>query len=181
MGTSGVKVRPFVDEPDPEGYERLRRRVLWKLQGGLYLLGTRSGDQRNLMTLNWAMQVSLEPRHLAVSVEKSAVSHRLLGEGGCFAVSLLARTDKEIVRRFVKPPVHDREQGTLAGFPYRDGLSGAPILEQAIAYLDCELRHSLDVGSHTLFVGEVADAGFGPGGEGSEVLRMEDTRMNYGG
>jgi flavin reductase (DIM6/NTAB) family NADH-FMN oxidoreductase RutF len=50
-----------------------------------------------------------------------------------------------------------------------------------VAWLDCEVRHSLEVGSHTLFVGEVVDAGFAEGGEDASVLRMEDTRMSYGG
>jgi len=169
------------DEADPEGYERLRRRVLWKLPGGLYLLGSRAGEERNMMTSNWVMQVSLEPKHLAVSVETTALTHRLVAEGGCFSVALVGREDSTVVRKFVKPPVHDPEAHTLAGFAYRDGLSGAPIPELAIGYLDCSLRHRLDLGSHSLFVGEVIDAGFAPGAEGVAVLRMEDTRMSYGG
>ena len=59
-------------------------------------------------------------------------------------------------------------------------LSGAPILDQAVAYLDCEVRESVVVGEHTLFLGEVVDAGFQKP-EDTPVLRMEDTRMNYGG
>ncbi len=56
-----------------------------------------------------------------------------------------------------------------------------PIPELAIAWVDCEVRHDLNCGSHTLFVGEVVDAGFAEGGEDAPVLRMEDTRMSYGG
>ena len=48
------------------------------------------------------------------------------------------------------------------------------------AWLDCEVRHRLDLGSHLLFVGEVVAVG-GPDGAMPPVLRMEDTRMNYGG
>jgi flavin reductase (DIM6/NTAB) family NADH-FMN oxidoreductase RutF len=47
--------------------------------------------------------------------------------------------------------------------------------------VDCGLRHVLDLGSHSLFVGEVLDADFAPGAEALAVLRMEDTRMSYGG
>ena len=81
MNTRGVPVGPFPDEADPADYDRLRRRVLWKLPMGLYVLGSRAGEQRNLMTLNWAMQVASNPKLLAVSVERSAVTHRLIGEG----------------------------------------------------------------------------------------------------
>ncbi len=181
MSTRGVPVGPFPPEADPAEYERLRRRVLWKLPTGLYLLGSRAGERRNLMTANWVMQVCVDPKRVAVAVERDAVTHGLVVAGGCFSVTLVARENKEVVRKFVKPAEHDPVARTLAGFAYRDGLSGAPIPELAIAYLDCGLRDSLDLGSHSLFVGEVLDAGFAPGGEDVPVLRMEDTRMSYGG
>jgi hypothetical protein len=47
--------------------------------------------------------------------------------------------------------------------------------------LDCGLRHSLDLGSHSLFVGVVLDSGLAEGSDTVPVLRTEDTRMNYGG
>ena len=59
-------------------------------------------------------------------------------------------------------------------------MTGAPILADAAAWLDCELRHELACGSHTLFVGEIVACG-GDAADGLEVLRMEDTRMSYGG
>jgi flavin reductase (DIM6/NTAB) family NADH-FMN oxidoreductase RutF len=109
------------------------------------------------------------------------VTHGLIVEGGCFSVALVSREDREVVRRFVKPAEHDAEAHTLGGIAYRDGPSGAPIPEVAVGYVDCGLRHSLDLGSHSMFVGEVLDAGFADGGETVPVLRTEDTRMNYGG
>ncbi len=84
------------------------------------------------------------------------------------------------MRKFTKPVEVDTDAKTLNGFPYHDGVTGAPILDQAPAYVDCEVRQPVDVGNHTLFIGEVVDAGF-QADEETEVLRMEDTRMNYGG
>jgi flavin reductase (DIM6/NTAB) family NADH-FMN oxidoreductase RutF len=181
MATHGMPVGPFPPGADHDAYDRLRRRVLWKLPMGLYVLGSRSGDRRNLMTINWAMQVSIQPKHLAISVEASAVTHSLVADGGCFSLSLLSREQRAEVRKFVKPAVDDPDAHTLSGVVYREALTGAPIPEIAIAWLDCEVRHRLEAGSHTLFVGEVVDAGFADGGEDSPVLRMEDTRMSYGG
>jgi flavin reductase (DIM6/NTAB) family NADH-FMN oxidoreductase RutF len=181
MATHGVPVGPFPAGADHDVYDRIRRRVLWKLPMGLYVLGSRSGDRRNLMTINWAMQVSIQPKHVAVSVEVSAVTHGLVRDGQCFSLSLIDREQRAEVRRFVKPAVEDADALTLSGVRYRAGMTGAPIPEIAVAWLDCEVRHSLEVGSHTLFVGEVVDAGFAEGGEDASVLRMEDTRMSYGG
>jgi flavin reductase (DIM6/NTAB) family NADH-FMN oxidoreductase RutF len=148
---------------------------------GLYVLGSRSGGQRNLMTINWVMQVSVQPKHVAVSIEAAAVTHALVSEGKCFSVSLLSRQHRAEARKFVKPAVEDQAAHRLNGFAYREAATGAPIPDLAIAWLDCEVRQQLDAGSHTLFVGEVMDAGFADGGEEAEVLRMEDTRMSYGG
>ena len=88
---------------DPDAYDRLRRRVLWSLPTGLYVVGSRSGDRRNLMTCNWLMQVAITPKLVAVSVERGSVTGALIAEGGGFSVSVLSRADRALVRRFVKP------------------------------------------------------------------------------
>ena len=63
--------------------------------------------------------------------------------------------------------------------PNQDGMGHAP-KSLGPAFVECEVRHSLPFGHHTFFVGEVVDCGF-QRDEDTEVLRMEDTRMNYGG
>jgi flavin reductase (DIM6/NTAB) family NADH-FMN oxidoreductase RutF len=172
---------PGVDTPEAqEEYDKLRRRVLWTLPYGLYVVGSRAGDRRNLMTLNWASQVSFEPKLLGIGVEKSALTHELIAEGGSFTLLTISREDRAIVRKFTKPVEHDPAAGTLNGFAFHDGRTGAPVLDQAVAWMDCEVRNPVDCGGHTFFIGEVVDCGF-QADEGTEVLRMEDTRMSYGG
>ena len=199
-------VGPVPAGRDPDGYDRLRRRVLWMLPSGLYVLGTRAGTRRNLMTISWVTQVALEPKLLGVGVETESVTHVLLSEGRSYALSILPRAERALVRQFEKP-VKDQtvdEQtgaGVMAGAAVHAQATGAPILEVAVAWLDCELRHTLALGSHSWFVGEVVDCGVAEGGaivaEGGasstepgagpsepapvEVLRMQDTRMSYGG
>ena len=177
--TSGL-VGPFPPGAEPEEYDRLRRRVLWTMPSGLYVIGSRADDRRNLMTANWATQVSFDPKLVAVSVEENALTATLITDGGVFSISVVDREDRAIVRKFVKPVEHDEDSGTLNGFAFHEARTGAPILDQALAYVDCELRQRAAVGDHILFVGEVVDAGF-QGDEGSLPLRMEDTRMSYGG
>jgi len=180
MPVQSGPVGPFPEGADPEEYDRLRRRVLWAMPSGLYIVGSRAGDRRNGMTLNWATQVSTAPKLLAISVEHEAFTHELIAESGVFTLNLVARDDRAIVRKFTKPVEVDADTGTLNGFPYHDGRTGAPVLDQAVAYLECEVRHTLDLGVYTLFVGEIVDAAFQQD-EDVSVLRMEDTRMNYGG
>ena len=97
-----------------------------------------------------------------------------------FVLNLIAQDDRAVVRKFTKPVDVDLVAKTLNGFPFHDATTGAPILDQAVAYVDCEVREQLDLGDHTLFVGEVVDAGF-QADEDTPVLAMQDTRMNYGG
>src|SRR5258708_32800278 len=73
---------PFPEGADADEYDRLRRRVLWKMPSGLYLVGsTDRGERRNGMTLNWATQVSFDPKWLGIGVEHEALTHQLI-EGG---------------------------------------------------------------------------------------------------
>lgn len=164
-----------------EDTERVRRRILWSMPSGLYLLGSAAGGRRNLMTLSWAVQVASDPVCVGVGVELGALSHRLVSEGGSFSVCLLRRADRAVVRRFAKPAVEDDgAPGTLSGEPVAQAPSGVPVLTGSLAWLDCALTDRLDFASHSLFVGRVHDWWASPDlGEG--VLRMEDTRMHYGG
>ena len=174
-------VGPFPPGADPDEYDRLRRRVLWSMPSGLYVLGsTDKGGRRNGMTMNWATQVSFDPKIVAVAIELTSFTHELVTEGRVFALNLIDHEDRAIVRKFTKPVEVDLAAHTLNGFPYHDGLSGAPILDQAVAYVDCEVRESVSVGEHTLFLGEVVDAAFQKA-EDTAVLAVHDTRMNYGG
>lgn len=173
---------PGIDTDEQrDEYDRLRRRVLWKMPSGLYVLGsTDKGERRNGMTINWVTQLSFDPKLLAVSVERTAFTHALIEAGGCFAVSFVDREDRAIVRKFTKPVEVDLAGATLNGFPYVERVTGAPVLAQAVAFVDCEVRERVETGDHTAFVGEVVDAGFLKDEE-TPVLRMEDTKMNYGG
>jgi flavin reductase (DIM6/NTAB) family NADH-FMN oxidoreductase RutF len=179
-GATGEPVGPFPEGVDPVEYDKLRRRVLWTMPSGLYVVGSRAGDRRNLMTLNWATQVSFEPKLIAVSVEHGAVTHDLISQGQAFSLCIIDREDRAIVRKFVKPVELDEAAGTLNEFAFHDGSTGSPILDVALAWIDCQVRQEVEVGGHTLFVGEVVAAGFQKE-EDTPVLRMEDTRMSYGG
>ena len=173
-------VGPFPDGVDHDAYDRARRRILWSMPTGLFVLGSVAEGRRNLMTLNWAVQVATDPKVVAVSIEAGAVTHRLVRDGRVFSLNILARADRAIVRKFVKPLDADGDPTKLGGYDVVTAATGAPILATAAAWLDCEVTGSLELGSHTLFAGRVVDCG-GDVGDDTEILRMEDTRMSYGG
>jgi flavin reductase (DIM6/NTAB) family NADH-FMN oxidoreductase RutF len=131
------------------------------------------------MTTSWVTQVSMDPVQVAVSVDRKALTHRLIAGGGSFTVNLWDREDTRPFVKFSKPAA--KEGMTLNGRPIREGSTGAPVFEEAVAYLDCEVRETVDCGSHSVFIGEVVDCAFRDGAEETPVARMEDTRMKYGG
>lgn len=159
---------------------------------GLFIVGSSAGSIRNLMTCNWVMQVATDPKSVATAVEVGSVTRRLIGDGGGFSVSILARRDRALVRRFVKPVddvVLDATGAVVSmrGEPAFEVGGQLPVLASAIGWLACTVRQTVDVGSHVVFIGEVVAAGEGDGerahgnDDPAEVLRMEDTRMSYGG
>jgi flavin reductase (DIM6/NTAB) family NADH-FMN oxidoreductase RutF len=186
-------VGPVPRGKDPVDYDRLRRRVLWSMPSGLYVVGTHAEGRRNLMTISWVTQVAMTPKLVGIGVESGAVTHGLLRAGGVFALSLLPRSERAVVRRFAKPVTElsfddDTGTGTMQGEPVHVATTGAPILAGAVSWLDCEVRHVLALGSHDWFVGEVVDCGETPAATGGDtessapdILAMHDTRMNYGG
>ena len=153
--------------------------VLWRIPNVLCLLGSAAGEEWNGMTASWVTQVAMEPVLVAAAVDQVSLTHRLIAQGRCFSVNLWSRADTRVFVAFSKPA--ERIGDTLNGRPVRRGATGAPIFTEAVAYLDCRLRQAVDCGTHTLFIGEVADCGFQGGGEDSPAARVEDTRMKYGG
>ena len=157
--------------------DELVNKVTWKIPNALALVGSRAGDEWNAMTTSWVTQLAMDPVLVGVSVDNGAVTHRLISTGGAFTVNLWSADDTRVFVKFSKPASFG--EMTLNDRAVREGLSGTPVFEEAVAYLDCQVRQSHDLGTHTLFIGEVVDAGIRD--DAARVASMSDTRMKYGG
>ncbi|HUW01305.1 MAG TPA: flavin reductase family protein [Acidimicrobiales bacterium] len=157
--------------------DELLNRVTWKIPNALALVGSRSGDERNAMTTSWITQLSMEPVLIGVGVDNSAVTHRLITDGGSFTVNLWDSENTRVFVKFSKPATF--EDGALNDRSVREEATGAPVFDEAIAWMDCEVRQSHDLGTHSLFIGEVVAAGIND--DEARPASMNDTRMKYGG
>ena len=157
--------------------DELLNRITWKIPNALALIGSRAGDERNAMTASWITQLSMEPVLIGVSVDNNAITHRLIADGGSFTVNLWDANDTRVFVKFSKPALDDGS--TLNGRAVRGATTGAPVFDEAPAWMDCAVRHRLDLGTHTLFVGEVVDAAIH--NDEARAASMSDTRMKYGG
>ncbi len=155
----------------------LINKVTWKIPNALALIGSASGDEWNAMTASWVTQLSMEPVLIGVGVDNGAVTHRLISNSGSFSLNLWPSDDTRVFVKFSKPAV--RTGSELNGRPVRSASTGAPIFDEALAWLDCAVRHAIDFGTHTLFAGEVVDAGIND--DEKRAAALSDTRMKYGG
>jgi len=155
----------------------LINQVTWKIPSVLALVGSRTGDAWNAMTTSWITQVAQEPVLIGVGVDKVAVTHTLIADGGSFTVNLW---DAENTRPFVKFSKPASKEGMkLNGWSIVEGETGAPIFEDAVAWMECSVTQAVDCGSHTFFIGELVAAGIN--NADARVAAMSDTRMKYGG
>ena len=155
----------------------LVNRLTWKIPNALVLVGSRAGEERNAMTASWVTQLSMEPVLIGVGVDNTAVTHRLISAGGSFTINLWDAADTRVFVKFSKPAAY--ADGALNGRAVTEAATGAPVFAEALAWLDCEVRHTLDLGTHTLFAGEVVDGAIRD--DEARAAAMSDTRMKYGG
>ena len=127
--------------------------LLRRLSVGVYVIGVTDGERRNAFTAAWVTQVSFDPLLLALSVNPQNASYAILGAGGAFTVNVLKGGQLELARRFGTSST--REQDKLAGVPWHPAGNGAPVLDDALAYFECELRDIFPAGDHELVVGRV--------------------------
>ena len=108
-----------------------------------------SGRPRGL-TANAFCSVSLDPPLILVCINKSADSHRHLRHSGKFGISLLSEGQEPLARRFATPDPAKYEDVPLAW-----GHNGAPLIQGALAHLECRLTDTYEGGDHTIYIGEV--------------------------
>ena len=166
--------------------DELVNRITWKIPNALALVGSRAGEERNAMTTSWITQLSMEPVLIGVGVENAAVTHRLISDGGSFTVNLWDAENTRPFVKFSKPAAYEvaaggdgPATGSLNGWSVYEAATGAPVFVDAAAWLDCEVRHSVDLGTHTLFIGELVAADIN--NDEVRLASMSDTRMKYGG
>jgi flavin reductase (DIM6/NTAB) family NADH-FMN oxidoreductase RutF len=126
-----------------------------RLSYGVYVVSVAADDRRDAFTAAWVMQLSFDPLLLAVSINPDNASYELLHAGGGFTVNVLKQGQLELARRFGTRS--GRSEDKLQGSRWTPGRTGAPILEEALAYFDCELTGRHRAGDHELVLGRVVD------------------------
>jgi len=124
---------------------------------GLYILSSKKGDKYNGQIVNTVFQVTAEPPTIAVSVNRNNLTHEYITDSGVFNVSVLStEAPMTLIGKWGFKSGRDTDK--FEGTEFKLGKTGAPIVKDgAIAYLEAEVIKSLDVGTHTIFVGKLID------------------------
>jgi flavin reductase (DIM6/NTAB) family NADH-FMN oxidoreductase RutF len=128
-----------------------------RLTLGVYVIGVNDGERRDAFTAAWLMQTSFDPLLLALSINPDNASYPILHAGRSFTVNVLAEGQLALARRFGTKSGRDEDK--LAGVSWRPGRRGTPILEEALAWFECELQSSLRAGDHEVVLGRVTGGG----------------------
>ncbi|HVQ56962.1 MAG TPA: flavin reductase family protein [Pyrinomonadaceae bacterium] len=127
------------------------RSALSQFASGVTVVTTRDAHgKKHGITVSAFCSVSLEPPMVLICIEKSTGSHYAFGESGAFVVNILASSQSDVSEHFASRV--DEKFGDVEHTLNEDGV---PVLTDAIATLRCTLRHSLDGGDHSIFVGLV--------------------------
>ena len=133
-------------------------KALHKLGYGLYVVGSTKGGKLNVQIANTVFQVCSEPPVIAVAINRQNLTHEFITESKAFTVSVLSQdTPLSFIGHFGFKS--GREIDKLKGINYKLGETKAPIvLDHALAYLEAKVIDHVDVGTHSIFVGELVAA-----------------------
>lgn len=133
-------------------------KALHKLGYGLYVICSKKGDRFNGQIANTVFQVCSEPPTIAVAINKQNLTNSFIAESKVFTVSILAQdTPLNFIGSFGFRSGRDVDK--LQGINYKLGETGAPVvLDNTLAYLEAKVVNQLEVGTHTLFIGEIVAA-----------------------
>jgi flavin reductase (DIM6/NTAB) family NADH-FMN oxidoreductase RutF len=136
----------------------MNTKALHQISYGMYIVSSRKGDSINGQTCNTVIQVSSEPPIISACINKGNLTHDFINDSGVFAVSILSQdTPLTLIGRFGFKSGRDVDK--FKGIDYKLGETKAPIvLDNTLAYLEAKVINSVDVGTHTIFIGELVGA-----------------------
>lgn len=155
--------------------------VLQLMPYGFYSLTSRNKDDVNAMVANWITQASFEPRLLVICLQKSSYTHKVIEDGGVFAINIFKKENQDRMMPFTKGRSKRPDKMNEARYSEAPE-TGCPILEGASAYIECKLVRMIDIGGdHDIVVGRAIGAGVLEEISIGEALTLPDLGWSYAG
>lgn len=131
--------------------ESVERRAEWEIPSGVFVVSLKSGNRVNAYAAGWVVRVSEVPVMIQVAVWDQNYSFELARDCTHFTVHVLEHGQQAVARHFGRTSGRDIDK--FVGYAHRPGVSGVPILEDCLAYLECEVTSRQRFGDHMILVG----------------------------
>ena len=131
------------------------------LAGGVTIVATAWQGERSGLTATAVCSLALNPARILASVKIQGRTYGLLAQSRVMSVNMLAQDQTELAQRFARR----REEGETDRFApgaWVERVTGAPVLSDALAGLDCRITDIIPLDSHAILIGTVEDIVFGP-------------------
>jgi len=153
-----------------------RRKALRLLTYGLYVATSRGPEGPAGGTITWLSQSSFQPPLIMAGIKRDSSLHRAISVSRAFAVHVVGKGQKELAMCFFRDTV--TEGDTMNRYRFESGQTGAPILVDPPAWLECRVVDEISRGDHSIFVAEVVAAGYR---RDEEPLTLHEAGFTYGG
>jgi flavin reductase (DIM6/NTAB) family NADH-FMN oxidoreductase RutF len=139
------------------------RSLMRLFPSGVCVVGADAHGDRIAVTIGSLVSLSLEPPLVGISVGRDIALHEMLRSAGAFGISILRGDQAGLAAQFARgtPPI-----ALWHGVAVRDGITGAPLLADALAWIECTIWAEYGAGDHTFVVGEVVALEEGERGPG---------------
>lgn len=131
----------------------LFRQAMSRFASGVTVVTTSQAGELYGLTVSSFSSLSLEPRLALVCIDGRTRLHAALAASQVFVINILASDQEALSRHFAGPQKHD-----WSGIVHTLGVHGAPVLDGALATLECRLASTFTGGDHTIVVGEIEQA-----------------------
>jgi flavin reductase (DIM6/NTAB) family NADH-FMN oxidoreductase RutF len=133
--------------------EKAKKTLLQYIPHPINICGVKEGDEINGFTLSWTTQASFKPPMIVIGVRQDSRSCSMIKTSQVFAISFLEKSQQKIAETFFQP---QRRFGEYEF--YLSDITGCPVLKEALGYVECTVKGSLEEGDHSIFLGEVVGA-----------------------
>ena len=147
-------------------------KALGRIASGLFVVTAKCEDKEDAVLASWVNQCAFDPPAVTIALATLRQARLLVEGAGAFIVNVLPKDDMALLKYFSRPP-----EDIFKGVMTRKGLEDIRILIGAVAYLECEVVQSMQVGDHVLYVGEIVGGKTLKGGD--PYIHVRDNGFNY--
>ena len=152
--------------------KKLVGKALGRVPSGLFVITAKFEDKEDAVLASWVSQCSFNPPALTIALGTMRSARLLIEASGAFIVNILPKNDSTLLKHFSRS-----SEEPFQGVKTKKGFDGIRVLNDALAYMECEVAQSMQSGDHVLYVGEIIGGKTLKGGE--PYIHVRDSGFSF--